>query len=132
MVVFEWLSKARASSLCDYIEQLKPQPPAVEAVKLISHEMDTIRILQETITLAPPQHNLWLVFKNLIETWSATRTDPRYFQLNKIAVIQRLRAEWNLRERVGIGERFCDFCSNLDIYFRIFDVFDCNICWVLK
>ena len=102
MVVFEWLSKARASSLCEFVKGLQPQPPAVEAARLIAHEMDTIRILQEImITLSPPQHNLWLVFKNLMETWSATRTDPRYFQQHKIAVIQRLRAEWNLRERMA-------------------------------
>ena len=68
------IAKARAKSLCDYVEKLQPQPSAVEAAKLISHEMDTIRILQEImITLAPPPHNLWLVFKDLMETWSATR-----------------------------------------------------------
>ena len=100
MQVFEWLSKARAEGLCEFVEKLQPQTPAVEAARLIAHEMDTIRILQEImISLSPPLHNLWLVFKSLMETWSATRTDPRYFQSHKIAVIQRLRAEWNLREK---------------------------------
>ena len=100
ITVFEWMSKARAKSLCDYVKKLNPQPSAFEAAKLVTHEMDTIRILQEImITLSPPPHNLWLVFKDLMETWSATRRDPRYFQMHKITVIQRLRSEWNLREK---------------------------------
>ena len=104
MRVFEWMGRARSKSLCDYVEKLQPQPPAVEAARLISHEMDTIRILQEImINLAPPPHNLWLVFKSLMDTWSATKRDPLYFQQHKITVIQRLRDEWNLRERPSVN-----------------------------
>ena len=35
ITVFEWMSKARAKSLCDYVKKLDPQPSAVEAAKLV-------------------------------------------------------------------------------------------------